>query len=146
MNRHQKLAIVIAPFLGIGGYVAADYYMIAQEREAAAQPKLYQLEAQGDCNLHTVSCVLRQDDLSLTLYIDTQTQVNQLKLKANKDLQGVKVAFGQEKETQPISLTPVDHARTWVYQLKTSPKAPVTMQVVAKQGERLYLAEFSLTP
>ena len=32
MNKHKKLALIVAPFLLIGGYVAADYYAAAQAR------------------------------------------------------------------------------------------------------------------
>ena len=39
MNRHTKLALMVAPFLAILGYIGADFY----EEDQASQEKIIQL-------------------------------------------------------------------------------------------------------
>lgn len=55
LNKHTKLAIIIAPFLAIGGYIAAGYYSDAQMNKERflnlVQEGTCQLQ-QGDCKLH----------------------------------------------------------------------------------------------
>ena len=43
MNRHLKVAFMVAPFLGILGYIGADYY---NENEAS-KTKIIQLVPEG---------------------------------------------------------------------------------------------------
>jgi hypothetical protein len=63
MNKHTKTAIVIAPFLIVGGYIAADYY----DQEQQKSKNLFELSVQGQCNLLQKPCLLSNNQLSLTL-------------------------------------------------------------------------------
>ncbi|MFK5985495.1 MAG: hypothetical protein QM479_08720 [Pseudomonadota bacterium] len=72
MTPHTKIAIVIAPFLLIGGYIAADYY----KEITAAQKNLFQLEVQGTCDIIASQCVLKHD--RLTLNITDQQGITQI--------------------------------------------------------------------
>ena len=57
------MAIVIAPFLIVGGYIAADYY--AQEQDKSKN--LFQLSLEGQCDLTKNPCILSNAQLTLTL-------------------------------------------------------------------------------
>ena len=63
MHKHTKMAIVIAPFLIVGGYIAADYY--AQEQDKSKN--LFQLSLEGQCDLTKNPCILSNAQLTLTL-------------------------------------------------------------------------------
>lgn len=63
MNRHTKIAIIIAPFLIVGGYIAADYYAEEQNKNK----NLFKLRVQGQCNLSIKPCRLSYEQLLLTL-------------------------------------------------------------------------------
>ena len=63
MNKHTKMAILIAPFLIVGGYIAADYY--AQEQDKSKN--IFQLSLQGQCDLTRNPCILSNAQLALTL-------------------------------------------------------------------------------
>ncbi len=63
MNRHKKTAIIVAPFLAIGGYVATDYYT---QYERSAQ-QLYKLSVTNNCDLANDRCELTGGGLSLRL-------------------------------------------------------------------------------
>jgi hypothetical protein len=54
MNLHTQVAIVVAPFLLIGGYVATDYYLI----DKAEKNNLFKLTVQGKCHILDEKCTL----------------------------------------------------------------------------------------
>ena len=63
MNRHTKLAIFIAPFLLVGGYIAADYY----SREKEKEKNLFPLKLDNPCNLLVKPCELSHQQLILNI-------------------------------------------------------------------------------
>jgi hypothetical protein len=54
MNKHVKIAIMVAPFLAILGFVGTDYYEEAQANEK----KIIQLVPEGNCDVINKDCVL----------------------------------------------------------------------------------------
>ena len=73
MNRDIKIAIFIAPFLIIGGYIVADYY----DEEQKQNRNLFQLELKGQCNLAKNPCSLTHNQLILSLSDNNGiTQIN----------------------------------------------------------------------
>jgi hypothetical protein len=67
MTRDKKIALFIAPFLIIGGYIAADYYAEYKVAEQAKQKKVYELSLQGTCDISKNSCLLINANLQLEL-------------------------------------------------------------------------------
>jgi len=59
----MKLAIVIAPFLLVGGYIAADYYT----EITAEKNNLFKLIPQGTCDIIADRCTLEHGKLSLKI-------------------------------------------------------------------------------
>ncbi|WP_448212493.1 hypothetical protein [Colwellia sp. MEBiC06753] len=73
MTRHTKLAILIAPFLILGGYIASDYYMEYQ----AQQEKVIQLIPDGHCDIINEHCILQSGEFKINVYDkDGNTGVN----------------------------------------------------------------------
>ena len=68
-----KLAIFVAPFLLIGGYIASDAYIESQ----AMKERVFQLVPQGHCDVVNQRCVLSAGEFKLNIS-DTAgvTQVN----------------------------------------------------------------------
>ena len=64
MNRHSKLAIMIAPFLAIGGYIASDFY-VKHEQDSTEQ--YLKVSQEGPCDLVNTTCQFEADRLSMTL-------------------------------------------------------------------------------
>ena len=73
MNKHTKLAFILAPILLVGGYIASDLYVEHQ----ASQAKVFHLDVQGNCDVKANSCVLQSGEFMLGVS-DKQgfTQVN----------------------------------------------------------------------
>ncbi|MCW8832343.1 MAG: hypothetical protein OQK03_03395, partial [Colwellia sp.] len=73
MNRHLKVAFMVAPFLAVLGYIGADYY----NESKANKTKVIQLVPEGHCDVINKSCVLKSGDFKVNVS-DTEgvTEVN----------------------------------------------------------------------
>ncbi len=73
MNKHTKLAFMVAPILAVVGFIAADYY----EENEAAENKIIQLAPEGHCDIANKSCVLISGDFKINVSDDAGvTEVN----------------------------------------------------------------------
>ena len=73
MNKHTKIAIFIAPFLLLGGYIASDYYL----EYKAQQKRVFQLSPEGHCDVINQKCVLSAGEFQVNIYDEQgQTHVN----------------------------------------------------------------------
>lgn len=63
MNKHTKVALIIAPFLAIGGYIAAGYYADKQINKERFLP----LSTQDECQIKQQSCLLSNGQLQVRL-------------------------------------------------------------------------------
>ncbi|WP_068547752.1 hypothetical protein [Thalassotalea crassostreae] len=73
MNRHTKVAMLVAPLLIIGGYVASDFYL-ANEAE---QVRLIPLSVESSCDVINNDCVLISKDFKVNIYDkDGVTHIN----------------------------------------------------------------------
>jgi len=94
----MKLAIVIAPFLLVGGYIAADYYSELQSEKK----NLFKLVVQGSCNIIANQCSLKHDRLVLKL----SDQQGSTRITSNHPLDsaGMSIVDNNNKELQyPLS-------------------------------------------
>lgn len=63
MNKHLKVAFMVAPILTIIGFGAADYY---KESEAAKE-KIIQLTSDGSCDVVNKNCVLVSGEFKINV-------------------------------------------------------------------------------
>jgi len=63
MNKHMKVAFMVAPFLAILGYVGADFY----NENQAAKTKIIQLVPEGHCDIINQSCVLKSGEFKVNV-------------------------------------------------------------------------------
>ncbi|WP_085300521.1 hypothetical protein [Cognaticolwellia mytili] len=64
MNRHTKMALMVAPFLILGGYIASDFYI---ENEAQQQ-RIFNMVPFGHCDVINQKCVLKSGDFEINIY------------------------------------------------------------------------------
>ncbi len=73
MNKHTKLAILIAPLLLVIGYIGSDYFIQYQSE----QDKLFQLVPDGSCDILAQNCVLKSGEFKVNVFDkDGVTTVN----------------------------------------------------------------------
>lgn len=63
MNKHTKLAFMIAPILAIVGFIAADFY----EESEASQDKVVELVPDSHCDITNKSCVLISGEFKINV-------------------------------------------------------------------------------
>ena len=63
MNKHTRLAFIVAPFLAIIGFIGADYY----EEAVANDSKLITLSPDGHCDIINQSCVLKSGEFKINI-------------------------------------------------------------------------------
>lgn len=64
MNKHTKMALFVAPILIILGYVLSDMYI----ENKAYEDKVVQLIPIGHCDILNKGCLLKTDDLQISVY------------------------------------------------------------------------------
>ena len=65
MNRHTKIAILVAPILAILGYALSDMYMESK----AMEKRLFVLEPEaGFCDVMGQNCILTSGEFKVSLY------------------------------------------------------------------------------
>jgi len=63
MNKHLKVAFMVAPILAILGFVGADFY----EESEAEKEKFIQLVPEGHCDIINNSCVLKSGEFKVNI-------------------------------------------------------------------------------
>jgi hypothetical protein len=63
MNKHLKLAFMVAPFLAVIGYIGADYY----NESVAAQEKIIELTTDGHCDVINQNCLLKSREFKINV-------------------------------------------------------------------------------
>lgn len=64
MNKHTKVAVLVAPLLAVLGYIASDYYI----ENDASQNKLITLAPESSCEVLTNGCVLISGDFKINVF------------------------------------------------------------------------------
>lgn len=73
MNKHSKIALFVAPFLILGGYIASDYYV----EYKAQEKRVFQLVPDGHCDVISQKCVLTSGEFKINVTDENGiTQVN----------------------------------------------------------------------
>ena len=142
MNKDKRLAIILAPFLLVGGYVVSDQYI---EYKANNEIKIFEMIEQGECAMFTGKCVLESGDMQVNI-----TDENNI-TKANTSFpvdsvaismvynDGKEVIYGLEMAKNPQYWERGSEIRMALTQFKTASKLRV---VVTRKGST-YFSEFT---
>ncbi|MDH5518536.1 MAG: hypothetical protein OEY36_12080 [Gammaproteobacteria bacterium] len=102
MNRHKKLAILMAPFLAVAGYIIAGYMVDAPE------PPMRALVMEKDCRITAADCLLQTLGLSLNLSADQKLEAGQsvtIKMTSSEKLDDALISFaGKKQQSRPHRL------------------------------------------
>lgn len=73
MNKHTKLALLVAPILAIGGYAASDFWV----EDKASESRIFQMTPENSCDVLAGNCVLLADEFKLNIFDDNgKTTIN----------------------------------------------------------------------
>ncbi len=141
MNKHQKLALFIAPLLMIIGYIASDYYIESQAHE----PKLFVLQTEGECDVLNKQCVLSSGEFKLSVFdVEGRTTIN-----STFPLDAVTLFIVDEKSiATPYGLKQQQTAYYWdaetpVRNMIGNSALPLKLRVIARVKGGQYISEFN---
>ncbi len=133
MNKHTKLAILVAPILAVIGYIASDYYVEYQ----ANQPKIFQLTQQDTCSISEKKCLLISGDFKINIY----NERNKTILNATFPLDEVTLfVVDNSNNAQPYAMSVKDNPYYWQTEVLLVPEQ--TLRLIAAIKGSKYIAEF----
>lgn len=147
----MKIATIVTPFLLIGGYIAADYYQSAKEKESlTTQAKsivAQELEKVSDCGLIDMPCEFKKGDLVLIMSADN----NSYHIDANQVLKGVTIGLAQsDRETRTLQMYQIDKPEHWAIPIRRltnlQKDKPLQMRLAAESKGKRYYVEFQINP
>lgn len=150
MSPHTKAATIIAPFLLIGGYIAADYFQTSKEEKLltsqAQNTVAYELEMPSKCKIPEAVCVLRKDGLVIRLKSDIRNYY----LESNQELEGVTIGLAQpDRVTRGITMQRSSDNNHWAVAIRTlsnlNAELPLLMRIALVSNGTRYYAEFPIT-
>ena len=62
MNKHTKIAILIAPILAVLGFAATDMF----EEHQASEKRIFVMQVKDQCDIKAAKCVLEADEFLLS--------------------------------------------------------------------------------
>ncbi|MFT4924262.1 MAG: hypothetical protein ACI8WB_000340 [Phenylobacterium sp.] len=143
MNKHTKLAFLLAPLLLVGGYIASDLYL---EHEADQQ-KIFNMAVQGECDIKAGLCVLQSGKFQLGFSdMDGITRINST---FPLDTATLFMVNGQGQAT-PHPLGMIQSPYYWQSKTKlgaaiAKPGASYKLRVIANIKGGSYIGEFVTT-
>ena len=146
MNRHTKIAIVIAPFLAIGGYILADFYHAYESK-----PTDKVLIATGDCKPLQNQCEIQGIGLKFTVQFNAEpapyTQLP-ITLVSATDLNDVVISLlTSGVEAPPTKMSQLNDAKNWQTELLLDNILDfddVSMRIAVSYKGELHLAEIPI--
>lgn len=140
MNKDKKLAIILAPFLLVGGYVASDMYV---ESKANA-PKLFALTPRDECVIFAGGCVLQAGDMQVN--ITDQNGITKANTSYPVDTVAISLVYNDGREII-YDLQKTNNPQYWERQTDirtalTQNKNATTLRLAVKRKGSTYLSEF----
>ena len=140
MNKDKKLAIILAPFLLVGGYVASDIYIESR----ANVPKLFALAPSGDCVIFASGCILQAGEMQVN--ITDQNGITKANTSYPVDTVAISLVYNDGKEII-YDLQKTKNPQYWERQTDirtalTQDKNATTLRLAVKRKGSTYLSEF----
>jgi hypothetical protein len=140
MNKDTRLAIILAPFLLVGGYIISDQYLESR----SSTPGIFAFTVKGECAPFNADCILQSGDMQISITdkqgitkANTSYPVDRVAISlVFKD--GKEIIYGLEKAGNEQYWERKTQIRNAFTKLKTAEK----MRVVVQRKESTYLTEF----
>jgi len=147
LNKHTKVAILIAPFLLIGGYIAADYYAVYQYTSANNKAKFLPLSTPKTCAIQRQNCRLNNGPLILNLSESNGTST----LNSNHPLETVAFSLVNNNGDEKIFKMKKDKtAKNWTVATHIEPpslkkQSSAKLRLMVTVNKAFYFAEIQLS-
>lgn len=140
MNRHLKVAFMVAPFLAVLGFVGADYY----NENKAAEKKIIELKPEGNCDIINQNCILASGEFKLN--ISDEEGITEINSTFPLDSATLFLVDDTEKMTAyPLGMKDSPYYwknHTELRSLTSNKGDSYTLRLIAKIKGGQYIAEF----
>lgn len=141
LNKHSKLAILLAPLLIVGGYIASDQYI----EHKANEQKIFALSISNKCNIFMAGCVLTSGNMQIS--ITDNGGITKANTSFPVDSVVISLVYNNAKETI-YRLDQVQNTQYWArdtgIKKAISNDLANTIRVLIKEKGRIYLSEFAI--
>ena len=140
MNKHTRLAVILAPFLAIGGYIASGYFL----DDTVHAPRLLTLNQEAPCNMLSTPCVLNATGLTFQLSHENGETI----VTSSVGMANIAIAFvGSDGKEAAYPLSPSDRQKKWkaattYEQMRATFGADTSVRLAAKIENLTYIHEF----
>ncbi len=143
LNKHTKLAILLAPLLIIGGYIASDQYVAHKANEQ----KIFSLSTPNPCDIFKAGCVLTSGNMQIN--ITDNSGITKANTSFPVDSVVISLVYNNGKETI-YRLDETQNPQYWARETDIK-KAAVnglanTIRILIKERGNMYLSEFPIRP
>ncbi len=143
MNKHTKIAILIAPILSVLGFAVTDMY----KEHQASEKRVFVMEVQDQCDIHAGKCILKSNEFLLSFSNDNgETVINSTYPLDTATL------FIVDNENQvsphPLGMLASPYywkAKTELEKLLSSSGAHQKLRIIANIKGGSYIGEFTST-
>jgi hypothetical protein len=147
LPRHVRIAIILAPFLGIFGWGLADTWMRPETIERAKQHvAVNEMLVSGQCLLKGDQCKLNKDemDVSLESVPASSAELVRVNITSNQHIRGLKMSIVQGDEETKLVAQPTRVTDHWFVEFPQElvKESSFTVRIAIAQTKRVYLAEF----
>ena len=146
-NKHTTIAIVIAPFLALGGYILADIYSTDEIENADKK-----LLVTGDCRPVENQCEILGIGMEMHLKFNTTPADQRLlpvELNSKTSLDDVAMSLIiAGKEVAPMKMKNTGDKKLWITEIMpigTITKENLKVRLAVSYKASLHLAEFPIT-
>lgn len=141
MNKHIKLAILIAPFLAIGGYIATDYY----DNYKIDQKRYHKISVEGNCDVKQGKCLLK----GAGLLLEFSTTGDITNLESSYPLDSAAIGLKGDEKNKPHNLKPDSNRKNWTIPTReysnSNEDDGTTIRIIVSANDHLFFSEFTST-
>ncbi|MBL4661046.1 MAG: hypothetical protein JKY19_11880 [Alcanivoracaceae bacterium] len=140
MNKHVKIALIMAPFLALISYGITGYFQTTTENKEGD----YQLRLSGDCRPNDNSCVMQAGEFELMLISSIKKGKRQLGIVANQPVSYLSMALaGDDNEFVQFRMMKSDDEKYWQVSLNDDQKLDgfLKIRLAAHSKESNYFIE-----
>lgn len=112
---HLRIAIIIAPFIAIGGYGLTDLWLTKDQPKQQNTVAMQALQLQGECWLATNQCSLQNPLMTVALVRKDASQPGLVRLEITPDtnIRGIEMSLVQAGEEHMVVVNPSQGGGAW---------------------------------
>lgn len=145
LSLHARIAIMVAPILGIGGYGMMDLWINKDKPDTPKQADYQELQQSGECLLATNQCKLHHEgmDVSMLRNESGKPGIARIEINPSVHLRGVQMSLVQQGVEHRLIVEQIPDTETWFAEFpeKLLNPSPSALRIALARFGRVSFAE-----